>query len=108
MAETALARRGDALLRRRGAYWINVHGTVAGDTGTPDRIACYRGIFLAIEWKRPGARLTYRASAKQRWHVGRIQAAGGIAIVADDLEHLCAVLDRIDDATAASTEGHAP
>lgn len=92
MAETGLAQRGDRLLKRRGAYFVNVHGTVAGDTGTPDRIVCYRGVFLAIEWKTARGWI----SVKQRWHLERIQRAGGRAIVATSTEDLAVALRRID------------
>ena len=92
MAETSLARAGDKLLRSRGAYFINVHGTVVGDTGTPDRICCYRGRFLAIEWKQPRGHLT----VKQRWHLDRVIRAGGTAIVATSTADLERALDTID------------
>lgn len=92
MAETALARAGDRELRRRGAYWINVHGTNTGNTGTPDRICCYRGIYLGIEWKTARGRL----SVKQRWHLDQIIKAGGIGVVARSVKDLSRLLDAID------------
>ncbi len=89
--ETAVVRAGLQVLRERGAY---VHAPdPAADTGVPDRHATYLGRSIFIEFKRPvGGRL----SPKQRWHGERIQAAGGLWIVARSAQDVRDALDAID------------
>jgi hypothetical protein len=43
---------------------------------------CYRGRYVAIECKRPGGKLTRR----QQITITQIRAAGGIALVIDNVE----------------------
>lgn len=92
MAEQAVVNAVARELNRRGAWHFNLHGSVMGIGGLPDRIATYRGHSLAIECKAPGGRL----SKRQAHQLSRARAAGAIVIVARRLEDLTTVLDRID------------
>ena len=90
--EAALATRTDRLLTERGAWWVNLHGSVMGATGLPDRLAIHRGRALAIELKSPRGQLR----ARQRFVLERIRRAGGIVVVAKDLAAIAAALDDIE------------
>lgn len=65
----------DALISL-GAYFFMPVQSGIGATGL-DYYCCYRGVFVAIETKRPGARLTPR----QRLIAFDIIAAGGLVFV---------------------------
>ena len=69
-----------------------------GAHGIPDIIACYRGVFIAIECKAPGKRTN--VTPLQIRQLTGISEAGGLAlIVADpsDLEALETVLLHIKE-----------
>lgn len=57
-----------------------------------DYILCVRGKFIAIEAKKPGGKPT----ARQEFIIRQIKAAGGVAIVIENILGL-AVLTRIID-----------
>lgn len=86
-----------ALSEHRGPHGeqaVTWNHSPAGETGIPDRFAVYRGRLLAIECKRArGGRL----SAKQRWWLDRLAAAGAIALVVTDAGQVRAELRRIDE-----------
>lgn len=96
ISEDAVVKSIITLLKKRGAYTINVHGSTYGRRGVPDLIACYRGRFVAIEAKRPDAPDT-TITALQRHELRRIQNAGGAATVARDADKIRLVLDAIDN-----------
>lgn len=76
-------------LRDEGAFVFKV--ITANRNGIPDVIACYQGRFLAIEVKQPGKKL----HPLQEMQLNRIQAAGGVAIMAtsvDDVKKMLEVL----------------
>lgn len=56
--------------------------------GTPDIYACYLGVFIAIEVKRPGERPT----PAQEQVLREIAAAGGLTYVLDDASEVKRVL----------------
>ncbi len=56
--------------------------------GTPDLLAVISGRFVAIEVKRPGG----KASKLQIAQLKRIEAAGGLAILAESVEDVIAYL----------------
>lgn len=97
MAESAVVAAVKREIAARGGWVANIHGNAAGETGIPDLLACYRGIFVAIETKHPaGGRLR----PKQRHHLERIARAGGHAIVARSAQDVADILDDIDAKTA--------
>ena len=58
------------------------HGGMYGTAGIPDIICCYEGMFIGIEVKRPGGKV----SKLQEVTLRKIQVAGGIALVAYNTE----------------------
>ena len=63
-----------------GAYVVKV--IKATRSGVPDIIACINGLFVAVEVKKKGGRVS-----SLQWHnIKRIQDKGGIAIVAYSVE----------------------
>lgn len=60
-----------------GAYVYKPQGGMFGNTGAPDCYMCWRGIFIGIEIKAEGGKLT----TLQINHLNRIIAAGGIGAV---------------------------
>lgn len=65
-----------------GAYHIKTHGNMFSRAGTPDIITCVKGVFVAIEVKKPGGVV----SALQMANIKLINNAGGVAFVAYSLE----------------------
>ena len=78
-------------LRSRGAFAEKVHGD-AVQSVLLDIIACYRGIFLHLEAKRPGGKLTPR----QKYIIQRVQDAGGRAYKVESVDDVTSILDEID------------
>lgn len=80
-SEQQIQKRIQDKLKARGAWVIKVIS--ANRNGCPDILACLDGQFIAIEVKRPGSG---RVSVLQRIQIDRINAAGGIAMVATSWE----------------------
>ena len=83
------------LWTKRGAYWINVHGSGFGRTGVADLIACYRGRFLAIECKHDNGRGVL--SKRQEYELKKAANAGALTLVCDDVRQLRTMLDALDE-----------
>lgn len=65
-------------------YAINLHGEQFQERGLADIVACVRGQFCTIECKRPG-----EVPAKlQEYHGDKVQAAGGLHLVAHSVEEV--------------------
>jgi hypothetical protein len=73
-------------LTARGIWYYMPVQNGMGVVGIPDFICCWQGRMLAIETKAPGKR--GNTTANQDRHIANIQAAGGIALVVDDIEQL--------------------
>lgn len=65
-----------------GAYHVKIHGSAFMPAGTPDILACVKGVFVGIEVKKPKGG---RASDLQKLKIKQIEQAGGIGIVANDV-----------------------
>ena len=76
MLESKIQAQIIKTLREAGAYVIKTIVSSAG--GVPDVIACYRGIFIAIEVKDAKGKTSKLQEVNMEW----IRQAGGIAIVA--------------------------
>lgn len=57
-----------------------------GAHGVPDFIGCYSGWFFAIEAKAPGKERN--TTPLQKMQISRIDGAGGLVIVATDVEQV--------------------
>ena len=64
-------------LEAQGAKVVNQHGSGMSEAGIPDLLVCFRGLFLAIEIKQPGAYPT----TIQRVQLERFRKAGALADV---------------------------
>lgn len=65
-----------------GAYHVKIHGSAFMPAGTPDILACVKGVFVGIEVKKPKGG---RASELQKFKIKQIEQAGGIGIVANSV-----------------------
>lgn len=93
MARTPEGRVKDrvtAVLREIEAYYFFPQSGIYGRSGIPDIIACINGRFIAIECKAG----KNEATALQLKEVGKINEAGGFAVVVNEqnLDRLEAVL----------------
>jgi Holliday junction resolvase len=79
----------------KGCYVEKIFGGGYQASGIPDLIACYKGIFIAIEVKSPTGK--GRASDIQKLKIRRIRECGGIAFITDSLEEVKRIFDIIDD-----------
>jgi Holliday junction resolvase len=93
MKESVITAKILKALRGRGGVWWKIHGGATQTTGIPDIIGCYRGLFVAVEVKVPGAG---RLSERQRLTLERIATAGGILEVATTTMDALALVDSID------------
>lgn len=92
MKEQDIQRKIIKYLESVGAYVVKV--VASNKSGTPDILACYRGIFLAIEVKRPETKTN--VSELQEYNIKKIKEAGGIAIVSWDLDAVKATIEDIN------------
>lgn len=77
MKESELQRQIIDYLNSIGAYTLNVYGSGMTGKGTPDILACYHGMFIAVETKVGKNRM----SPAQKIIRKRILEAEGIHIV---------------------------
>lgn len=87
--EAAIVKAGNEEVRSRGGWVRKPAKTEAGD---PDVHGCYRGLFVAIEYKQPGE----SPSRLQLWTLGQIRAAGGRTCIARSRGDVSDFLDAID------------
>lgn len=79
------------LLKARGIWYYMPMQNGMGVVGIPDLICCWDGRFLAIETKAPGKQKATTPNQKAR--IREIRAAGGMAIVVDDVSQVKEWLD---------------
>jgi len=78
-------------LKLRGAWQAKMHGHLGQLPGIPDLLFCFRGRFGGIEIKVPRPLNTPKQiagflSPEQRGHLLAIHRAGGMALVATDVD----------------------
>lgn len=83
-----------AEFKKRGIWYCMPMGSGYGGHGIPDFVCCYRGSFLAVEAKAPGAR--HRTTELQKLQIAGVKKARGVAIVVDDVTQLIEVLDEME------------
>jgi len=79
-------------LKAHGIWFYMPMQTGFGVVGIPDFICCWDGKLLAIETKAPGKR--NNTTPNQDRVLAEIQAAGGVAIVVDELSQLEEILNK--------------
>lgn len=93
MTEAKLRIEVMTWLRNRSGVWaVKYPGSMYGEAGTPDVLACVRGRFVAIELKMPGKKPTKIQDVQLR----RIIAAGGRAVVATTLDDVINIVTSIE------------
>lgn len=75
-----------AYLKAIGAWYYMPVSNGMGRVGCPDILACYNGLFLAIETKAPGKRKN--VTPNQQREIDDIQSANGLALIVDDVAQL--------------------
>jgi hypothetical protein len=91
--EANIRRSCDERMRRRGAYVVQVNADERGPSGAPDRVYCYKGRFIAVEYKRD---MKSKPTPLQLRHFAAVLEAGGYAIIARNWEDIDMVLSSID------------
>jgi hypothetical protein len=84
--ESKVKAKVRAWLQARGIWYCQPIGSAFGPSGVPDIVACWKGRALGIEVKAPGKRSN--TTTMQDRQLEQIRAAGGIAIVVDDVSQL--------------------
>lgn len=91
--EAKVKKKVYKILKEKGAYYFSPIMTGYGKMGIPDVIACYRGVFIAIECKAGKNRPT----ELQQKNLDEISKSGGYALVINELnlDKLLYVIDKI-------------
>lgn len=95
--ESAIQKEVMQTLRKHGGFWWKDAAGPYQQQGIPDIIGCYRGLFVAVEVKRP---LIGKPTPMQQQTMEKIKQAGGYAYIATsarDAEILLAVLDAFEE-----------
>lgn len=93
-SEKSIVERIVRYLKRTGAWHYKTHGSQFTRAGVPDLLVCYRGVFIALEAKKPtGGKVT----RIQEIEIERIVKAGGHAAVVTDVPEVEAIIALIDD-----------
>jgi pantoate kinase len=82
--ESKVKAKVKTILKELGAYYAMPIGTGYGNSGVPDFLICYKGVFIGIECKANGNKPT----ALQNAHIEAIKFAGGRAYVVDEVSVL--------------------
>ena len=90
--ESKLKKDLKHLLTDYGAYWCMIPGGTYAKPGDPDIIACYKGMFIAIEAK------TYEGSQSdwQKLREKQIRDAGGVYLLIKSVDQLTSFLNALD------------
>ena len=91
MLEKDITKLIQKYLKSIGAWEYKVFGTAYSRAGVPDLLVCYRGFFVGLEVKRPGAKPT----KIQEYEIGTIINAGGIAAVVRSVDDVKKVLQDV-------------
>jgi hypothetical protein len=97
--ETTLKNEAIAYLEKRGAYVCKNWGGPYSGKGRPDLFVCYRGRFLGIELKNPNMKpreVQNALSGAQRREIQKIENAGGVAFVCNDVAGISLVINQLD------------
>ncbi len=92
--ESSLQRRCLVWVKARPDIWcVKIQGGGSQDAGVPDVLLCIRGLFVAVEFKRPDGK--GRLSDIQRVQIERIRKAGGVAVVIDNYEDFVKLIEGL-------------
>ena len=80
-------------LKSKNIYHFKVHGNGFMRAAIPDLICCVKGLFIAIEVKRPDGK--GRLDKLQEINIEQIKESGGIAVVMDNYIEFTKFIDRL-------------
>lgn len=80
-------------LKSKGIYNININPGRFMRAGIPDLICCVKGLFVAIEVKRPDGK--GKLSKLQEINIEQIKESGGVAIAFSSYELFKILIDEI-------------
>ena len=78
--EAKVKKQGRAILTKMGMYHFPPFSGGYGRSGVPDDVGCYRGWFVAVEYKANGGKPT----ALQLKNLEDIRKCGGIALLINE------------------------
>jgi len=84
-----------AYIRGCGGYAVNIGGNASMAKGTPDVLACYKGVFLGLEVKKPEE--SYGLTTPQRIRLKQIAKAGGVSCSVASVDDVARVIRLIDE-----------
>lgn len=84
--EGAVKNRIKQYLNTLGVWYFSPPANGFGRSGIPDIVCCHNGRFVAIEVKAPGKRTN--TTTMQDRELAGINAAGGTALVVDDVQQI--------------------
>ena len=93
--EARLVKRIVAYIEGRGGRSFKIVGDEEGrqEAGIPDLLVCYKGFFIGLEVKQPGAEHTVRP--RQKHILKQIEEAGGVAEVVSSVEQVAMILEVV-------------
>jgi hypothetical protein len=94
--ESKVKNKAKLALARLGAYYTFPMTGGYSNSGVPDILVCYRGIFIGLECKANGNKPT----RLQESHIKEINMNGGIAFIVDEhnIDNLYEFLkERVDE-----------
>lgn len=94
MTEKTIENQIKRYLDRLSVWYMKVHGSMYQKAGVPDIIACVDGVFVGIEIKRPGGKV----SALQQFQIDEINRNGGYAFVAYSVEDVRREIEKLRNA----------
>lgn len=89
--EAGLQAKTITYIKAKGGCANNIHGD-EHQTGVPDVIACYKGLYIGLETKQPNGTL----SPIQRAHLNKIRRAGGIGEAPRSFQIVKDIITTID------------
>lgn len=79
-------------LNSLGVWHFSPPANGFGRSGIPDLVCCWQGRFIGIEVKAPGK--LHNTTTMQDREIASINAAGGTALVVDDVSQLKPIFER--------------
>ena len=102
MKEKSVENKIKDYLFSKEIYYFKVHGSKFMPAGIPDIVCCFRGSFLGIEVKRPGAK--NEQSEQQKIHERNIAKSGGTYLLVDSLEEVVAYVEQQEEKLEKGTD----
>ncbi len=90
--EGAVKAKIKAYLNQLGVWHFSPPANGFGRSGIPDLVCCHQGAFIGIEVKAPGKR--NNTTTMQDREIAGINAAGGTALVVDDVSQIKHIFER--------------